>query len=48
MTREAGSLPAPRVCIDEDGVLPEDFVRQEKARLETALRPQEGGELIFE
>ena len=36
--KEAGSLPAPRVCIDEDGVLPEDFVRQEKARLETALR----------
>ena len=36
--REAGPLPAPRLCMDEDGVLPEDLIRQEKGRLQTALR----------
>ena len=36
--REAGPLPAPRLCMDEDGVLPEDVIRREKGRLQTALK----------
>lgn len=36
--REAGSLPAPRLCMDEDGVLPEDLIRREKNRLQSALK----------
>lgn len=31
--REVGPLPAPRLCMDEDGVLPEDLIRREKGRL---------------
>ncbi len=34
----AGSLPAPRLCMDEDGVLPEELVRREKVRLQTGLK----------
>lgn len=36
--REVGPLPAPRLCMDEDGVLPEDLIRREKGRLQAALR----------
>lgn len=35
--KETGSLPSPRLCLDEDGVLPEDMVKREKARLQTVL-----------
>lgn len=35
--KEVGSLPMPRLCMDEDGVLPEDVVRREKNRLENSL-----------
>ncbi|NCE63606.1 DUF342 domain-containing protein [Pseudoflavonifractor sp. 524-17] len=34
---EAGYLPAPRICLDEDGALPPDVVQKEKARLRTVL-----------
>ena len=36
--KEAGPLPAPHLCMDEDGVLPEDLIRREKGRLQTALK----------
>ena len=36
--KEAGPLPAPRLCMDEDGVLPEDLIRREKIRLQAALK----------
>ena len=36
--REAGPLPAPRLCMDEDGALPEDVIRREKGRLQAALK----------
>lgn len=36
--RDAGPLPAPRLCMDEDGTLPEDLIRREKGRLQTALK----------
>ena len=36
--REAGPLPAPRLCMDEDGVLPEELIRREKNRLQAALK----------
>lgn len=36
--REKGWLPAPRLCMDEDGVLPEELIRKEKPRLEAALK----------
>ena len=35
--RENGYLPAPRICLDEDGLLPPDLVEQEKKRIQTAL-----------
>lgn len=36
--KEAGYLPAPRLCLDEDGALPEDVVRREKNRLQAGLK----------
>ena len=36
--KEAGALPAPRLCMDEDGVLPEELIRREKGRLQNALK----------
>ena len=36
--KEAGPLPAPRLCMDEDGVLPEETVLREKDRLQNALK----------
>lgn len=36
--KEAGPLPAPRLCMDEEGVLPEDLIRREKNRLQAALK----------
>ncbi|MDE7004271.1 MAG: FapA family protein [Oscillospiraceae bacterium] len=36
--KEAGGLPAPRLSMDEDGVLPAEMIRKEKSRLESALR----------
>ena len=36
--KEAGWLPAPRLCMDEDGLLPEEMIRKEKPRLESALK----------
>lgn len=36
--KEAGYLPAPRLCLDEDGVLAPELVQKEKNRLQGALR----------
>ncbi len=36
--KEAGPLPAPRLCLDEDGEIPADLVKREKSRLQTALK----------
>mgnify|MGYP002510513046 CR=1 FL=1 len=36
--REAGRLPAPRLCMDENGILPEELIRKEKGRLQTGLK----------
>ena len=36
--KEAGVLPAPRLCLDEDGVLPEELIGREKNRLQAALK----------
>ena len=36
--KEAGYLPAPRLCLDENGVLPEEVLRREKLRLQGSLR----------
>ena len=36
--KEAGYLPAPRLCLDEDGALPEEVVRREKNRLQAGLK----------
>ena len=35
--KEKGYLSLPRICLDEDGVLPEEVVQQERNRLRTAL-----------
>lgn len=35
--KEAGQLPEPRICLDEDGVLPPDLMKKEAARLRTVL-----------
>lgn len=35
--QEAGYLPTPRLCLDEDGVLPAEVVRAERERLRTFL-----------
>ncbi len=35
--KEAGYLPTPRLCLDNDGILPDDLVQREKNRLRTAL-----------
>ena len=35
--QEAGYLPAPRLCLDEDGVLPPEMVHRELGRLRTVL-----------
>lgn len=36
--REAGRLPAPRLCMDENGILPEELIRKEKGRLQAGLK----------
>lgn len=36
--KEAGHLPAPHLCMDEDGALPEDLIHREKGRLQLALK----------
>ena len=36
--RERGGLPAPRLCLDEEGVLPPEMVKKEKPRLQGAVR----------
>lgn len=36
--KEAGGLPAPRLCMDEDGTLPPEFVQKEKNRLQAVLK----------
>ena len=36
--RDVGPLPAPRLCMDEDGALPEELIRREKSRLQAALK----------
>ena len=35
--REAGPLPNPRLCMDEDGVLPPEVLEKEKSRLNSSL-----------
>ena len=35
--KESGSLPSPRLCLDEDGVFPADMIKREKNRLQTVL-----------
>lgn len=35
--RESGYLASPRICLDEDGVLPPELVQREKIRLRTVL-----------
>ena len=36
--KEHGYLPSPRICLDEDGVLPEEMVLKERNRLQTILK----------
>lgn len=36
--QESGYLPTPRVCLDEDQVLPPELIQREKDRLQTFLR----------
>lgn len=36
--RESGHLPSPRLCMDEDGVLPPELISREKLRLQGGLR----------
>lgn len=36
--REVGSLPAPRICMDENDVLSEEVIRREKGRLQAGLK----------
>ncbi len=36
--KEAGYLPLPRICLDEDGVLPSEMIQKEKRRLQGALK----------
>ena len=36
--RERGGLPAPRLCLDEEGALPPEVVKKEKSRLQGAVR----------
>ena len=36
--KEQGWLPTPRLCMDEDGTLPEELIRREKGRLESTLK----------
>ena len=35
--QESGYLPAPRLCLDEDGALPPEMVHRELGRLRTVL-----------
>ncbi len=35
---EAGSLPSPRLFMDEDGILPPELLEKEKSRLQTSLK----------
>lgn len=35
---EAGALPAPRLCMDEEGALPVEMIQKEKGRLQGGLR----------
>lgn len=43
--KESGSLPSPRLCMDEDGILPEDLVAKEKNRLQSSLKSVCGSRL---
>lgn len=43
--QEAGYLPTPRLCLDEDGVLPEEVVRVERERLRTFLMTKSAARL---
>jgi len=36
--RERGYLPSPRLCLDEEGILPPEVLQKEKPRLQGALR----------
>lgn len=36
--QEGGYLPSPRICLDEDEVLPPDMIQREKKRLESFLK----------
>ncbi|MCI8818554.1 MAG: DUF342 domain-containing protein [Oscillibacter sp.] len=36
--KESGSLPSPRLCMDEDGILPEEVVAKELVRLQSSLK----------
>lgn len=36
--KTAGSLPAPRLCLDENGQLPEEVLEREKRRLQSMLK----------
>lgn len=38
--KESGNLPTPRLCLDEDGVLPGEVVQAERDRLKTLLMTQ--------
>ena len=36
--KESGSLPLPRLIMDEEGVLPPEIIEKEKSRLQTSLK----------
>jgi hypothetical protein len=36
--KESGSLPSPRLCMDEDGILPKEVVAKELVRLQSSLK----------
>ena len=38
--RDGGSLPSPRLCLDEDGELPSELIRREKVRLRTVVNKE--------
>jgi hypothetical protein len=38
--RDGGSLPSPRLCLDEDGELPSEMIRREKVRLRTVVNKE--------
>ena len=36
--KQSGYLPSPRICLDEDGVLPPELLQREKNRIQTILK----------